>query len=365
MKRCSIGWPAAVLLSWSLLTGCGTGGEPHAPAPTIVDEAVVAIPADRLWGGELRCRADGCWLFAIEHEKGATILHRIARRTIEARATAPTAYHPDGARWIDDRYAVAAVEESQSLDIFDTAQQQLTRVAQARVPFAPRNVAVWPAAGGRYWLLALPYAGRQVAWWEWDPAQGLVNEPLVQTWCDEPWYVDAWKASSAALPLPGVLVACNAAQVVGYVPLKNVAPSRADVAQATWQLLRTFPYRSRQLRLTPSQRYLYVTQDLGAQVARMDTKTGVWSSLAHPSERASSVAPLDDRRVAWGGDRAIHLVEYDDRGHVRAHRAIPFEGYVEQLQWYDIEGMGSPALLALDLSATASRVLFDVRWPKP
>jgi len=354
-------------LAWGLalsmaLAACGTGAESQAPASGVANESQLNIPSDRLWGGDVRCRADGCWLFAVEHEASAVVLHRIEGRAVASTVRAPVGYHPDGAQWIDDRHAVAAVEETHSLDIFDTANRGLKRIAQARVPFAPRNVAVLPAQSGGWWLLALPYAGTQVAWVHWDPAHGALADPIVQTWCEDPWYVDIWRGSTVALPQPGLLVACNAAQAVGYVPL-GANPSRADIERARYQVLRTFPYRSRQARLTPSQRYLYVTQDLGGRVARLDTQTGVWTDVPHPVERVSSVAPLDDQRLAWGGDGGIHLVRYGSDGAVAAHRVIPLAGFVEFLRWYDIDRNGHADLLALDLSGTASHLFFDPVWP--
>lgn len=353
----------AVVLVWCIvLAACGAGSEFRAAAPSSSEEFALTIPSDRLWGGELRCRADGCWLFAVEHEANRAVLHRIAQRAIASSLYAPVAYHPDGARWIDDRYAVAAVEESRSLDVFDTTLPVLRRVAQGRLPFPPRNVMVWPAREGGWWLLALPYAGRHVAWLRWDPAMGMVGDPIVQTWCNEPWYVEAWHGSTPPLPQPGLLVACNADQTVGYVPL-GADLSRRDVEAVAWQPLRTFPYRSRQARLTPSQRYLYVTQDLGGQVARMDTRTGVWVDVSHPVQRVNSVAPLDEHRVAWGAAGAIHLIRYDDDGGVVAHRSIPFDGFVETLYWYDIDGDARNDLLALDLTGTSSRILYDAIWP--
>ena len=354
-------------LAASLLSGCAVSPGGDASAQTAV-ESIKQVPAPQLrlpspevWGGQAHCTpVAGCRWVAVEHEASAVVLYAVQGRNQRLLDRQPVAYHPDSAKWIDDHHIVAAVEKSQSLDIFAvSAQGKLQRQAQISVGFEPRDVLVLPARDGAWLLLATPYRGRKVAWALWRPGE---PSPRVesQAWCDTPWHVTVVPQGPRGQGA-GLVTGCMDDNQVLYMPL----PDSLDNALAVQpQRVHRFDHVPRRVGVTPSGRYWYVALELGGKVARYDVVADAWQMLPFTAFGAVGVAPYDDDTVAWGENNRVLIVRYDAAGQVLAQRSWPVSGLPTELQWIDMDRDGYADLISANSTGPASDILFGPLAPQ-
>lgn len=354
-------FPAVV----ALMAACAGPTRHESPEGAAVEATGVAVaasmrlPSPEVWGGQARCtEVAGCRWVAVEHEVSAVVLYALDGGRQHLLSRHAVAYHPDSAKWIDDRHVVAAVEKSRSLDIFAvTADGQLQPKAQIDVGFEPRDVMVLPARDGGWLLLATPYRGRQVAWVHWRPNGATRVVP--QTWCATPWHVTAVPRGPRGQG-PGLVTSCLDDNQVLYLPL----PDALDTAVATQpQAVHRFDHVARRVGVTPSGRYWYVALETGGKVARYDVTTDVWQMLPFTAFGAVGVAPYDDDTVAWGENNRVLIVRYDAAGQVLAQRSVPVSGLPTELQWIDVDRDGHLDLMSMNSTGPASDVLFGPSLP--
>ena len=321
--------------------------------------SVLRLPSPEVWGGEARCTdATGCRWVAVEHEVSAVVLYAIEGRRQRLLDRRSVAYHPDGAKWIDDRHVVAAVERSRSLDIFAvSADGRLQPKAQIDVGFEPRDVIVLPARDGGWLLLATPYRGQQVAWVHWRPDGSARVAP--QAWCAAPWHMTVVPRGPRGQG-PGLVAGCLDDNQVLYLPL----PDTLDAAVAAQpQVVRRFDNVPRRVGVTPSGRYWYVALELGGKVARYDVTADAWQMLPFTVFGAVGVAPYDDDTVAWGENNRVLIVRYDAAGQVLAQRSFSVSGLPTELQWIDVDRDGHRDLISMNSTGPASDVLYGPLVP--
>jgi hypothetical protein len=302
-----------------------------------------------------------CRLVAVEHEASTVVLYELGRAGARLLDRQPVAYHPDAAKWLDRDHAVAAVETHGTLDIFSVSPGgRLQRIEQIAIGFAPRDVAVWPAAEGGWLMLATPYRGREVAWVHWQP--GAPARLQRQPWCETPWHVAAVPRGPRGQG-PGLVVGCLDDRRVLYVPQPRTWS--AVLAAPAPEAVHRFPNQvPRAVQASPSGRYWYVALETGGQVARYDVAADHWQLLPFTPFGAVSIAPVDDDTVAWGENKRILLTRYAANGDVLAQRSLPVSGFPTQLQWIDLDGDGQRDLLVLNSAGPASDVLWGPLVPE-
>jgi hypothetical protein len=356
----------ALLAAW--MTGCG-GGEwlqPPLGAEPVVPRAplTVTIPSQALWGGDVRCMHSGCYLFAVEHSDNAAVLYRLTREGAQLLDRQPVAFHPDGARWLDDRWAVAAVEGSNSLDLFAVDVPRLRLQQRIEIGFPPRNVFAWSLGEGQWLLLGLPYSGDQVAWVQWSRSTGQAQVHRVR-WCERPWFVAAQGATKGVtVSLPDRLfVACYFDKAVAMVDLRGVRSAR-DASERPPLVKQTFPYHVYAVGADRERQAVFATQDMGSQAWWYDSSTDGFSVRTHGLPGTLSVTPRDRDTVAWGWrDGVVRLVRYARDGSVAGSRDLLAPGFPTTLHWVDIDGNGHDDLVVLHSSDHPSLIYFDVELP--
>lgn len=357
----------AALLTAGLLVACQTpsatgvvgqaqtsaGLQPAAPKAITLD-----LPD--AWGGQVLCTASDCLLGVVEHENNKLSLLRLQGRAAALLDQQPLAYHPDSAAWLSPQLLVAAVENSLSLDIFRVGDERLTRLAQVKIGFAPRDVIVLPAPPGQYRMLATPYGDREVAWVDWSERQPQVARVRKITWCQAPWH------PSRVSQLPqsaqgGIAVACRGDK-------KVVAVSEANLHAAP-KVLASFDVTPRQVRPSPSGLWLYVALETGGRNARIQMQTGELQWIASDPRGSSAVAPLADDLIIWGDDQRLTLQRLDETGGVLQTRELRTSGYSTSLQLQDIDGDGHQDILVLNSAGKRADVIYGPLWeqaqPRP
>lgn len=370
MKQLHV-WPGRLAGMAAALLALGCQMAPVTPAPKAVGQdlaapkgvaprRVITLDLPYAWGGQVLCAASSCLLGAVEHENNKLSLLRLEGRTATLLDRQPVAYHPDSAAWLSPQLLVAAVENSQSLDIFRVGDDRLARLVQVKVGFEPRDVIALPALPGQYRMLTTPYGGRQVAWVDWSEQQPQATQVRKTTWCETPWH----PTRVARLPgsaQGGIAVAC-------LDDKKVVAVSGADWYAAP-QVLASFTAIPRQARPSPSGLWLYVALETGGRNARIQMQTGELQWIAGDLRGTSAVALLADDLVIWGDDQRLTLQRLDGTGGVLQTRELRTSGYSTSLQLQDIDGDGHQDILVLNSAGKRADVIYGPLWeqaqPRP
>lgn len=349
------------LLGLALLLGACQGlpvSEPlgavqAAPKAKAVDAERLRFAAPDVWGGQVRCDAQRvCRLALVEHERSYAVAHQFEGRKLREIGRAKVAYHPDSARWLTDRLLVAAVEVSSSLDVFALGKERLEPVAEVSVGFAPRDVVVLNSQAGRHRMLATPYSGDQVAWVDWDEATPAKAQVVKTRLCQGPWHpTSVARAPSAAQA--GIAVGCLNDKRVMWAPL--AAPSQPR------QLAR-FDAVPRQVRVSPSGKWLYVALETGGRNARIDMDSGEVQYIAAPPTGAVGVAVPADDSVMWSDSDRIYWQRLDAQGQVLQTRWLRTSGFSTNLQLVDVDGDGEQDLLVFNSTGKQSEVIFGPLW---
>jgi hypothetical protein len=355
-----------LVAAMALLAGCQTQPPAKAPQATaapavstdpqgiISDRNQIAIKVPVAWGGEVRCHAGTCLLAAVEHEEGMVVVHRIQDRKSTPLDRAKVAYHPDSAAWLEDDLLVAAVEASNTLDIFRLKNDKLERLQQIKVQFPPRDVIVLKAENGRYTLMATPYSGKQVAF-VLDWAVGDTKAPNVQktTWCEAPWHPTKLPMAKG-ISGPAIGLACLDGKQLLAVPASDL------LAKPT--VLANFPVVSRNARPTPSGKWVYVSLETEARNARVNMETGELQWIKSPLTGSVSVAPLDDDLVVWGEDRELYLQRLDAQGEVLETRWYAVNGFATSLQLLDVDNDGQRDLVVYNSGGETIDIVYGPLW---
>lgn len=371
-RPCQVVAAAAVVLVLSAcqsLSAPPRGSAPGAalasgPASAQQEVARTGIDVPMAWGGELRCRAGGCQLVAIEHEKSAVVLYEVQDRQARLLDRQPVAYHPDGAIWLTDDLVVAAVEASFSLDVFRVVQGRLQLLRQIPIGISPRDVVLVSASNGRFRLLATPYSGKEVVWVDYTPDQPEATRVQTAPWCEAPWHpVRVQRAPGE--PAGGVVAACLDAQRVVFVPEGGVlgaARTLFDVPGET----RIVP---RNARPSPSGRWLYVALETGGRNLRFNMDSGELQWIAAPQPVGTvSVLPLADDLVIWAMDSRLGLQRLGADGAVLETRWLPADGFATSLQLVDADADGVQDLVVYNSAALPGKmgveIIYGPLWEK-
>jgi len=353
---CVAGLAAALLLAGCQMSpqaSSSVAPEPKPATPRLAGQQSIALDLPDAWGGELLCTPSDCLLGAVEHENNKLALLRIKGRTATLLDRQPLAYHPDSAAWLSPQLLMAAVERSASLDVFRLQQDRLSPLAQIGLGFAPRDVIVLPAPAGQYRMLATPYSGTEVAWVDWSEQQPQAAKVRKTRWCEAPWH----PVRVTQLPRStqgGVAVACLDDKTV-------VAVSDADLHAAP-KVLATFKVIPRQVRPSPSGRWLYVALETGGRNARIQMQTGELQWIAGDPRGSSGVVALADDLVIWGDDQRLTLQRLDDAGAVVQARELRTSGYSTGLQLQDIDGDGHVDILVLNSAGKQADIVYGPLW---
>lgn len=350
----SLGHALLGCVSLVLLAACQTQRPPEGDGAVPANTAAhISFELPEAWGGEVRCGAQGCVLGAIEHENGRVVAYRLQGRTARLLDRQPVAYHPDSAAWLSDGILAAAVEEGGTVDIFRLQDGRLTRLHQAHVGFNPRDVIVLQAQAGHYRLLATPYMGREVAWVDWYEDNRAAAQAQRAEWCMSPWHpVRVSKAPKAQGS--GVAVACLDDKTVVYAP--------GTEALVRPQILARFSAIPRQVRPSPSGRWLYVALETGGRNARIHMETGELQWISAPPTGSVSVVSLGDDLVVWGDSEQILFQRLDAAGKVLEARKLVSSGFSTSLQALDVDGDGHQDLVVLNSSGKMADVFYGPLW---
>lgn len=342
------------------MIGCQTRQQSEVQdAPTVsraVDAGRLVLDLPQAWGGEVRCSAQGCLLGAVEHERNTVVLHRLEpNKTSRLLFSFPVLYHPDSATWLADDVLAAAVEDGAGVDIFRVVEGKLVKLLTIPVGFGPRDVMVVEGSNGRYRLLATPYVGNEVVWIDWEDGASNASAIHRSPWCNAPWH----PVKVSQLPhasTGGIAVAClDDRRVVAVSDDNQLAPPK---------VLATFSAVPRQVRPSPSGRWLYVALETGARNARIDMHTGELQWIAASPNGSVSVAPLSDDLVAWGEDSRVVLQQLDASGGVKESKELATSGFSTSLQLLDVNADSILDLIVLNSSGTKADVIYGPLWEK-
>lgn len=351
----------ALLAGLLALAGC-QGGPASAPVATTKPppSGVTLIASPDAWGGQVRCAAGGCKLVLVEHEQGQLVVHRLEGRAVQPLARHELAYHPDSAAWLTDELVVAAVEGSSGLDIFRLDGERLVPVQQIQIGTQPRDVVVLPAAAGAgapgsFDLLATPYGGDQAIWVTVVP--GSPTPAVVQRTpaCRTPWH-PAPVARAPGRAQAGVAVGCLDDKRVMWMP--RAAPHEPAVELARFKNV------PRQVRPSPTGKWLYVALELGGYNARIDMDSGEIQHLTALPTGNVAVAPLADDLVIWGDSWRLMLQRLDARGQVLETRWLPTTGFSTSVQLIDVDGDGELDAVVLNSAGPTSDVIYGPLWQR-
>lgn len=315
----------------------------------------IKIEAPFAWGGEGRCSALGCLLGLVEHENNMVAVHKIQGNTSTVLGKVPVGYHPDSAFWIDDEYLGAAVEFSQSLDIFKIQTNKIEKIAEHQFSFRPRNGLLVEKANEEYTLLAVPYSGSKIGWVKFNINNKTEVKTTETTWCEAPWHpslVDYYPGGGKK----AVAVACRGD---GHI---IAAPVYGD----NWPIktLATFKDVPRQVKPSPSGKWLYVSLELNEYNARINMLTGAVQKIKIPGNGSFSVAPISDDFVAWGVSNKIYLQKINDDGEVMEQRFLATSGFSSDLKKYDINKDGYDDLIVFNSNNEFVDILFGPLWDR-
>ena len=349
--------PVAIVGLLSACVGSPPPGVPASSAPALSVKSGpphITFPAPVAWGGEARCMANGCRLILVEHEHGRLVLKQFVGRSVVELDRQPLAYHPDAAKWLNDNWVVAAVEEGHSLDFFQIEGGKLIKRAQVLVPFAPRDVVVVAKEGDRYTLVATPYSGADVSIVRWTMgAKEAQTTPV--TWCRAPWHPVLVDRAPTARG-KGAVVACLDDKKLMYVSAANWTGVPTELA--------SFDAVARQARPSPSGKWVYVALEIGPKNARVNMDTGEVQYLDSPPTGTVSVAPIDDDLAIWGESNALYLQRYDATGKVLDTRRLPASGFPTELKLIDLDGDREQDLLVLNSGGEVADVFYGPLWDK-
>lgn len=341
------------MLAGLLLMGCQAGPSGVEPPVDVVRSSSIAIAAQEVWGGEVRCQPAGCRLALVEHEANEVVLHSLQGRQAKALDRVKVGYHPDAARWLSDDLVAAAVEGSSSIDIFRVVGDKLTRLQQVPVGFSPRDVMLVAREDGRYRLLATPYLGSNVAWIDWVDSDPSAVKIQSQRLCRTPWHTRKVPTAPSGRG-EGVIVGCLDDMNVVYIP--GLAPGAVPVVIARFDSV------PRNVVPSPSGRWWYVALETGGRNARIDALNGTVQWLNAPIWGAVSAAPLTDDMVAWGEDQRVFLQRYDDAGAILETRTLPASGFPTGLQLIDADADGVTDLVIYNSAGERVDVHFGPIW---
>lgn len=348
-----------VLAGVVLLSACQTRPlEQKDLSATRVEQEIGRITLDlpEGWGGQVRCGSQGCLLGAVEHERNAVVVHKLLpNRSSQLLHTHAVPYHPDSVIWLSDELLAAAVEDSGGVDIFRFTGGKLNKLQTIPAGFGPRDVFLVSAAGGGYRLLATPYIGNDVVWMEWR--DGVGESPRVQRsrWCQSPWHpvrVSMLPQSAGG----GIAVACLDDRRVVAVPDDNL--------MATPRVLATFNVVPRQVKPSPSGRWLYVALETGDRNARINMQTGELQWIPASRMGAVSVEFLSEDLVMWGEDGRVRLQRISETGTVLESRDLSTSGFSTSLQLVDLDGDHHLDLVVLNSAGTKADVIYGPLWDK-
>lgn len=361
-----------ILVGVAWLGGCQSpsvseGKKLGAPRSSVVERLAVDVP--EAWGGQVKCSdAAGCRLVAVEHENSMVVLHQLGPgRVARALDKQKVAYHPDSAIWLTDDVVVAAVEASNSLDVYRVVGERLELLEQIEIGLSPRDVIIVGGEEGRFQLLATPYKRKEVAWVDYtlDPKGGRgVWKVRRTTWCEAPWHpVKVPKAPGA--PAGGIVVACLDDQRVVLAPIDDLYGTPRVLLQIPG------PDRivSRQARVSPSGRWLYVALEMGGRNVRIDLETGAHQWIEAPTAGAVSVLPLSDDWVVWGHDVFLYLQRLNEQGGVLETRWLDLGGFPTGLQLADVDKDGVDDLIVFNSTLLPKRkagveVIYGPLWER-
>lgn len=347
----------SIMTIWSLvfvsLFGCKALAptEMVAKSMSVNTDAVLHIPVQEAWGGEVQCGGHSCRMIVVEHEGNAVSLYRFVGRSAELLDKAPVGYHPDSAKWLDGRYVIAAVEGSHSIDVFDAKDDRLNLVYQIPIKFPPRDVVLISALENRYRFLAVPYQMEDAAWVELEfGGEGIKHRITYQQWCRFPMHPFIVPSVPFARER-GVVAACERDYTVKY--------QRGVDAPGVLQEGARLKYVPRQVIPSLDGRWWYVTQELGGASVRIRSEDGVRQTLVHPILGTLSVAPLDDAWIVWGGrGSTLMLQRYDEDGVPLETRMRKSSGFPTGLQVLDIDGDGYKDLIVYNSIGGGVDVIF-------
>ncbi|WP_162017446.1 VCBS repeat-containing protein [Acidovorax sp. 210-6] len=305
------------------------------------------------WGGEVRCGAQGCFLGAIEHENNKVVVYRLQGRTVRLLDRQPVAYHPDSAVWLSDNLLGAAVEEGGAIDIFRLEGERLMRVHKIHVGFSPRDVILLQAQEGHFRLLATPYEGTEVAWLDWYEDNRAAAQVQRTVLCRTPWHPTRVSRVPNAQG-GGIAVACLDDKSVIYVPGMDAT------AQAV--VLARFSSIPRQVRPSPTGRWLYIALETGGRNARVHMETGELQWISAPPTGFVSVAALSDDLVLWGDSQQIFLQRLGAAGNVLEARKLVSSGFSTSLQLLDLDKDGHQDLVVLNSAGKEADVFYGPLW---
>jgi len=344
------------------LVGCAPSVvQPLAPSANTQDlvsksASRTGIDAPDVWGGEVRCSsALGCQLVAVEHEKSTVVLYQLRERQAHLLDRQKVGYHPDGAVWLTDDVLVAAVEDSNSLDVFRIVQGRLKRIQQITVNFSPRDVIVVGKDAEQFRLLATPYKGTSVAWVDYKIAS--TEPPVVKhsVWCEAPWHpVKVNRLPNN--PSGGVVTTCLDDKRVVYVP-------NTDLMEPARTLLEIPAHGyivPRQGRPSPSGKWFYVALETGDRNLRFNMDTGEYQWVAAPLPGAVAVLPLADDLVIWAADSRLYLQHLDDKGGVKETRWFKVDGFATGLQLQDTDADGHPDLIIYNSAVLPKKMGIEI-----
>lgn len=360
----------AVVMAVVLLAACQATGKGSLPGVAgqerIVKVDRLSLEVPDAWGGEVRCAAaTGCRLVVVEHETSMLVLIQLGPgRNARVLDKQKLAYHPDGAAWLSDDLVVAAVEASQSLDVYRVEEGHLRRVEQIVVGIPPRDVMVASAGQGRYRLLATPYSGKTVVWVDYVPGEPTATRINRREWCEGPWHPERLPRAPGA-PAGGVAVACLDDQKVVFVDDDDLLGEPRTLMRVPGQ------YRivSRQAKVSPSGRWLYVALETGERNIRVDMDSGELQWLNLPRIGAVSVVALKDDLVVWGDDLDLYFQRFGPQGEVLETRWLPVGGFATELQLQDVDGDGQEDLVVLHSGSlpekkTGVEVIYGPLWER-
>ena len=358
-----------------ILAACQATGGAHTAAlgrPIQVERLKLDVPD--AWGGEVRCTAKaGCRLLAVEHENSMLVLHQLGPgRTSRLLDKQKLAYHPDGAAWLEDDLVVASVEASHSLDVYRVEGERLRLLEQIDVGIPPRDVVVVSSEQGRYRLLATPYSRNEVAWVDYIPgepaARSVPKAPAGQVtrvkWCEAPWHPVRVERAPGS-PTGGVAVACLDEQRVLFVPHDDLL----GMPQVLLKVPGEERIVSRQARISPSGRWLYVALELGGRNLRIDMDSGAFQWIIAPTPGGVSTLPLTDDVVVWGFDTSLYLQRLGSGGEVLETRWLDVSGFPTGLQLKDVDGDGEDDLIVLNSASLPQKkagveVIYGPVWER-
>lgn len=344
-----------LLLSALFLLGCqmqhaGVNGSDHGDA---AGEIMHRIYAPEPWGGDVRCGVHGCLLGVVEHENNILALHKIENKSSALLAKYPVGYHPDSAFWINDDYLVVAVEFSQSLDIFRIRGNNLELERQIFFNFRPRNGLSIKNQDGTFTILAVPYNGKNIGWFKFDPAKSsdqIVSEVAL---CEAPWHpvpISSYLGNQKT----AIVVACRGeGTIMIFSPMGGKADSRT---------IATFKDVPRQVKPSPDGEWLYVALEVNGSNARINMKNGSVQRLSIPGNGSYSVGPLKDQTVAWGGSGKVYLQKIGENGEIQAQKILKSSGFSSDLKVYDLNNDDFEDLIIFNSVNQHVDVIYGPLW---